>query len=269
DPKSPTVILFSPGEYKNAYFAEYGWLAPAGSQIKTPDRDTLWQTEGGNTTLTPSSPVTLVWDNGQDVVFRRTISVDEQYMFTVVDEFENKTNAAITLTPYARISRYGAPNSQNFWILHEGFIGVLGEKGLEEITFADALSAEAPTVVSNVKSGWLGFTDKYWAATLIPDQSATYDANLSTVNPRTPQDVEAYHTSYRLGPLTAEPGARKSVQAHLYAGAKQVKEIEAYETSLGIEKFELLIDWGWFYFITKPLFYLMEAINGVVKNFGI
>lgn len=268
DPKSPTVVLFSPGEFKNAYFAEYGWLAAPGSQVKTPDRDTLWRAEG-ETKLTPNSPVTLVWDNGQGVVFRRTISVDPDYMFKIVDEFENKTDAPVTLTPYARVSRYGTPHVQGYWILHEGFVGVLGERGLEELTYADALKADGPTNVNDAVGGWLGFTDKYWAATLIPTQTDTYDANMSTVKPRAPGEVDEYHSSYRLHAVTAEPGARKSVQGHLYAGAKVVKQIEAYEKSLGIEKFELMTDWGWFYFITKPMYYVMEAINGVVKNFGV
>jgi YidC/Oxa1 family membrane protein insertase len=268
DPKSPNVVLFSPGEFKNAYFAEYGWLAAPGSQVKTPDRESLWQVEG-NSTLSPTSPVTLVWDNGQGVIFRRTISVDADYMFKIVDAFENKTDAPVTLVPYARVSRYGVPKVQGYWILHEGFVGVLGEKGLEELTYAHALDADGPTVVDNAVGGWLGFTDKYWAATLIPDQTAHYDANLSTVKPRVPGDVDEYHASYRLSAITAAPGESKSISAHLYAGAKEVKLIEGYEKSLGINKFELMIDWGWFYFITKPMYFLMEAINGVVKNFGV
>src|SRR5690606_18343111 len=128
DPNSPNIILLSPAEGPKAYFAEYGWVAPSGSSVALPDRNTVWTVESGNT-LTPSTPVTLVWDNGQGLTFRRTISIDDRYMCKVADSVENKTGADVTLYPYARPRREGTPVVQGFYILHEGLIGVLGESG--------------------------------------------------------------------------------------------------------------------------------------------
>src|SRR5690606_10604705 len=133
--------------------AEYGWVAPSGSSVALPGKDTVWQVESG-TTLTPSTPVTLVWDNGQGLTFRRTISIDDNYMFKVVDLVENKSGADVTLYPYARLHREGTPHVQGFYILHEGLIGVPGENGLEGITYSDALKQGGGATVNNAGGGW-------------------------------------------------------------------------------------------------------------------
>jgi YidC/Oxa1 family membrane protein insertase len=268
DPKSANVTLLSPAGSPAPYFAEYGWVAPSGSQIKVPDRDSLWTVESGQT-LTASAPVTLTFDNGEGLVFRRTISVDDEYMFKVVDEVENKTSADVTLIPYARVHRYGEPPSMAFYILHEGLIGVSGAEGLQEITYPDAVSNGRPLTFENVTGGWLGITDKYWAAALIPDQKEPYRAMYSAVKANLPGEKNAYQTDYLRGPVTIPPSARKGVEGHLYAGAKQATLIDSYGADLGIQQFDRMIDWGWFYFITKPLFWLLEQINSVVGNFGI
>ncbi|MEQ1718403.1 MAG: membrane protein insertase YidC [Hyphomicrobium sp.] len=268
DPNSPKVTLLSPAGSDHPYFAEYGWVAQSGATQKLPDRDTIWTLEQG-TTLTPATPVTLNWDNGQGLVFRRTFSLDNDYMFKVVDEVENKTTADVALLPYARIHRYGTPKSLAFYILHEGLIGVAGDQGLQELTYADAVKAAAPNTYENITGGWFGITDKYWATALIPDQKEPFRGMMSAVKAKTPGESDAYQADYLRGALVIPPNARKGVEAHLYAGAKQATVIDTYEKSLNIKLFDRMVDWGWFYFITKPLFKLMEWINSWAGNFGV
>ena len=276
DPKSANVTLFSPTNSPQPYFAEYGWVHQGDSPQKLPDRDTLWRTES-NAPLTPANPVTLTWDNGQGLIFRRTISVDDDYMFKIADAVENRGSAEVSLAPYGRIHRYGTPPVQGYWILHEGLIGVADHNVewcgsffpsiLCEINYKTAREDGERTFES--KSGWLGFADKYWAAALVPDQNATFRARFSGQEPRLPTEQASYQTDYLLEAVTIPPGQSKSIEARLFAGAKQVKILQQYQTDLDIKQFDLLIDWGWFFFITKPLFYLMEAINSLVHNFGV
>ncbi|MDH4983307.1 membrane protein insertase YidC [Hyphomicrobium sp. D-2] len=266
DPTSPNVVLFSPSESQHPYFAEYGWVPAAGTDTKVPDRDTLWQLASG-TTLTPSSPVTLSWDNGQGLTFTRTISVDDRYMFKIVDEVENKSGAEVALAPYARVHRYGTPKIENNWILHEGLIGVIGKQGEQRASYADARD-EPTRVFDPAIGGWIGFTDKYWAATVIPDQTAQYRAQFSGNMPKLPSEQPSYQTDYMRDAIRVAPGAKAEVESQLFAGAKQMQLLQHYQNT-GILQFDLLIDWGWFFFITKPLFQLMEWINSHVHNFGI
>ena len=266
DPKSANVTLFSPTGSPHPYFAEYGWVAQGGSSQKVPDRDTLW-TVSGPATLTPATPVSMQWDNGQGLVFKRTVSVDDNYMFTIVDTVENKGAAEVSLIPYARIRREGTPKVQGNWIMHEGLIGVIGEQGEQKSKYSTAVEDGTRTFEPAV-GGWIGFTDKYWASTLIPEQKANYRAQFQGWPERSPAEPAAYQTDYVRDAVTIVPGQTASVEAQLFAGAKEVKVLQQYQ-STGVEKFDLLIDWGWFFFITKPLFYLMEAINSVVHNFGV
>ncbi|MFT3732991.1 MAG: membrane protein insertase YidC [Hyphomicrobium sp.] len=268
DPNSPMVTLLSPAGSFDPYFAEFGWVPQVGSSIKVPDRDTVWQVEGG-AKLTPETPVTLNWDNGQGVIFHRTISIDDDYMFKIVDEVENKTSGEISLLPYARVHRSGHPPSHVYSVLHEGLVGVSGDHGLVEDTYAAAVKAGVPKTFENVVGGWLGITDKYWATALVPNQTAPYRAMYSALPARDPSGRDAFQTDYLLGALAIPAGERKGVEGHLFAGAKQASLIDGYEKALNILRFDRLIDWGWFYFITRPLFRLMELINGVVHNFGI
>ena len=266
DPKSANVTLFSPTGSPHPYFAEYGWVAQGGSSQKVPDRDTLW-TVSGPATLTPATPVSMQWDNGQGLVFKRTVSIDDNYMFSIVDTVENKGAAEVSLIPYARIRREGTPKVQGNWIMHEGLIGVIGEQGEQKSKYSTAVDDGTRTFEPAV-GGWIGFTDKYWASTLIPEQKANYRAQFQGWPERSPAEPAAYQTDYVRDAVTIAPGQTASVEAQLFAGAKEVKVLQQYQ-STGVEKFDLLIDWGWFFFITKPLFYLMEAINSVVHNFGV
>ncbi len=268
DPKSANVDLLSPVDASEPYFVEQGWVAGPGANIKLPDRDSVWRVEQGST-LTPATPLTIGWDNGDGLTFHRTISVDDKYMFKIVDEVENKTGSDVLLYPYSRIYRGGMPKTLAFYILHEGLLGVAGDKGLQETTYADAQKETKGKSFEGVTGGWVGITDKYWATALIPDQNSKYSSNLFSPTRKTATTHESFQADTRLDGLTIPKGERRSVSGHLFAGAKEVKTLNAYESSLGIKMFSYMIDWGWFYYITKPLFWLMEMINSAVHNFGI
>lgn len=267
NPTSPNVVLFSPAGAPHPYFAEFGWVSDGAANIKLPDRDTLWTQEGSGN-LTPDTPVTLSWNNGSGLTFKRTIAVDQDYLFTVSDKVENASGSEVTLYPFARLYRFGTPLVQGFYILHEGLIGVAGEQGLQEITYKDALKNGAKTF-KDVKGGWLGITDKYWAAALIPEQTIPYRANFSGTAKGTGGFDDSYQTDYLLEAIKIPNGQSHTLEQRLYAGAKKVKLIEGYQDKLGIRQFDLMIDWGWFYFITKPLFHLLDWLYKLLGNFGI
>lgn len=261
---SDRVTLLSPSGSPNPYYADYGWSVAPNTGVKVPGADTLWTAETQGP-LTPDSPVTLRYDNGEGLIFKRTVSVDPDYMFTITQEVENKTNAPITLYPYALISRHGQPQTSGFYILHEGLIGYLGEEGgLDEVDYDTIL--EEKTKTYKATSGWIGITDKYWATALIPNQQAPYEANFRAWNANNRSD---FQTDFLLGPVAVDPNAKQSVSSMLFAGAKQTQLIDDYEEKLGVAKFELMIDWGWFHFITKPLFYALDFFNKHVGNFGV
>lgn len=267
DPNSPNIVLFSPAESPHPYFAEHGWVAGPGATLKLPDRDTLWQAEGPGA-LTNDKPLRLIWDNGEGLVFRRSIAVDPNFMFTISEEVENKTGNPVTLYPYARIYRMGTPVLQGFLILHEGPIGVIGDKGLQELAYSDLLKDNSTKVIDKATGGWLGITDKYWAATLIPDQNAEYRATFSGTKANGTQK-ESYQTDYLRAGLTIAPGGKAMSEGHIFAGAKQVDLIEGYEKALGIKMFDRMVDWGYLHFITKPLFHLINWLAGWFASIGI
>ncbi|NJM33719.1 MAG: membrane protein insertase YidC, partial [Rhodomicrobium sp.] len=183
----------------------------------------------------------------------------------ITQEVENKTQRQITLYPYALISRHGKPTTAGLFILHEGLIGVLGDEGLQELSYSSVADAEGPTSFK-ATSGWLGITDKYWATALIPDQKTPYDASFRAwkVN-----NKELFQTDFLLGPVTVAPGAKQSVSSLLFAGAKQVGLIDSYNEQYNIKLFDRMIDWGWFWFFTKPLFYALDFFYKQVGNFGV
>jgi YidC/Oxa1 family membrane protein insertase len=263
DPSSPAIVLLSPSESPNPFYGEFGWIGPAGGAVKVPGPDTVWQRQGSGT-LGIGRPITLTYDNGDGLVFRRTISLDDKYLFTVKDEVANNSGAPVTLYPYGLISRHGKPQTSNYYILHEGMIGVLGDQGLQEIKY-DKIEKEKD-LTFKATDAWLGITDKYWAATLLPDTNAQVQARFSFAELG---GVKTYQTDYLLDPQTIAPGSTGEAHARLFAGAKEVQVVDSYEKQLGLNRFELLIDWGWFYFITKPLFLLMDMIFRWTGNFGV
>jgi YidC/Oxa1 family membrane protein insertase len=264
-PDSPVITLLSPSGAPSPYYAEFGWTVPRGGAVAVPGPRTEWTAERG-ASLTPAAPVTLTWENGDGLTFHRTIAIDDRFMFSVEDTVENASGSDVTLHPYALVSRHGMPAVENFLVLHEGLIGVLGEKGLQEIDYDD-LDEDSRTMTYSSTGGWLGMTDKYWAVALIPDQAMAINAHFRDT-PRNGKDI--YQADYlNTEGMTVPAGGVATSQAHLFAGAKVVSIIDSYQDSLGVENFELLIDWGWFYFITKPLFWLVDFLYGLVGNFGV
>jgi YidC/Oxa1 family membrane protein insertase len=272
DPKSPPIVLLSPSGTADPFYAEFGWTSAAGSGAKVPTADTLWK-QVGSGALSVGHPVTLSFDNGEGLEFRRTIAVDDKYLFTIKDEVTNKGGSAVSLYPYALISRHGTPPTAGYYVLHEGLIGVLGESGLQEYTYKKI--EDKKSVSFDVTNGWLGITDKYWAATLLPETNAHLKARFSTDMLGT---TRTFQTDYLLDAQTIAPGGTGSANARLFAGAKEVTTvginfpfvgIGGYNKELGLNHFDLLIDWGWFYFITKPMFLAMDFFFRLFGNFGL
>ena len=266
EPDSPNIVLLKPEGLKDAYFVETGWAPPAGGGLKLPTPQTVWKLEKGEA-LSVNSPVTLVWDNGEGLVFRRTYAVDEHYMFTVTQRVENHTGKPVTLFPYARAQRHGIPKRRKFFILHEGFVGVLGDE-LQEYTYKDLQKDEDGAVSFDSKGGWLGITDKYWAVTVLPARQDVPLTGRFLRFARNGRDV--YQSDFLMkNGVTVPDGGAAAVDMRVFAGAKEVAIVDGYEKKYGIPRFELLIDWGWFHFITKPMFWLLHYLYLFLGNYGL
>jgi YidC/Oxa1 family membrane protein insertase len=264
EPTSPNVVLLSPAGGPHAYYAEHGFVgAPGGEDLALPSAESLWiaNTQGP---LTPSSPATLSYDNGKGLKFTRKIALDDKYMFTITDTVANTGSQPVTLYPYALVSRHETPPVQGFYILHEGLIGVIDESGLEEIGYSTAL--ENPPATFKSQSGWLGITDKYWATVVIPEQGKEFTA---TFYGKQANGRDRFQTDYLLAPLTIPASGTGEAKGQVFAGAKEVNTVDTYAERYGIPKFDLLIDWGWFYFLTKPLFFALDYFYKLVGNFGV
>jgi len=260
DPKSPPVPVLSPVGSEHPYYAEFGWTS-ADASVKVPGPDTMWMAD--RTTVAPGKPVHLTWDNGQGLVFALDISLDDYFMFDVRQSVENKSDKPVTLYPWSLIVRYGEHKAEGTYILHEGPYGVFNGS-LKEFSYSDFKDNKQQKITTT--GGWVGITDKYWMATLIPDQKLKVDVSLKQTG--SGADVK-YQVDYVAPAETIAPGSSSSVDARLFAGAKIVRVISAYEEKYGIEKFNLTIDWGWFWFFTKPLFWLLEWLYVHIGNFGI
>ena len=260
-PGSPPVVLLSPAGTAAPYFAEWGWVAAPGANVVIPDAATAWAADGDS--LRPNAPVSLTWDNGQGLRFTRRIEVDEHFLFTVTQTVENRGDAPVTLFPYGLIGRHGTPKTLGYYILHEGPLGVL-EGTLKEIDYSD-LDEEGGQEFRST-GGWIGITDKYWLTALLPDQATPITAHALHV---LKDGQDRYQVDVLGEAITIAPGARAEVTSRLFAGAKVVRLIEGYGDQLGITRLDLAIDWGWFPFLTKPLFWLLEQFFHLIGNFGI
>ncbi len=263
DPESPVITLLGPANSANPFYVDEGWIASGAKKPKVPGPNTVWTAPSG-AKLTPTKPVTLTWDNGEGLTFRRTISIDEGYMFTVSREVQNTSSEPAVLFPYAQVTRHNTPTIEGFFILHEGLVGVL-DGALEEIDYSD-VQEEKPQQFAST-GGWMGMTDKYWAVVLVPDQAKKLKARFGDY-PVAGKDI--YRVDYLSGEgLTIAPGATVKSEGRLFAGAKVVDLVDGYAEKFKIQNFDLLIDWGWFYFITKPMFFLLQFFHGLVGNFGV
>ncbi len=259
DPKSPEIVLLAPKSTEYPYYAQFGWIGQ-----KVPDDQSVWTQEGSGA-LTPGHPVTLTWDNGQGLVFTRVISIDDQYMFAVKDSVANKSSQAQTLYPFAYVAREGVPKEQTSWVLHQGFVGVADGSEVDG-KYDDFKEDGTPPKNFSSTGGWVGITDKYWMAAVIPPQTETF--NGAYLGSKLGND-KAYQANYRLGARTLAAGAETSVTHRLFAGAKVVDILRGYQKNESIAHFDKAIDWGWFWFLTQPLFWLLDVFYKFIGNFGI
>ncbi len=264
DPKSAEIVLLAPKGTDDPYYAEFGWIGSGGNPAM-PNDQTPWTLKSG-TTLSPGRPVTLTWDNGQGLVFTRTIAIDDKYMFTVSDSVANTAGPSVTLYPFAYVAREGAPKETSNLALHVGFVGIAGDS-LKQAGYKDFKADTPPTTFSSI-TGWLGINDKYWMAAVIPPQGETFNAAFLGSN--LPGGAIAYQANYRLGPRNLAPGASTSVTHRMFAGAKVVDTLRAYETSQHIAHFDEAVDWGpWLWVFTRPIFWLLDMFYKVLGNFGL
>ena len=266
DAKSANIDLLAPSGSENPYFAEFGWSS-SDRGVVVPDDKTVWTLASG-TVLSPGHPVTLSWDNGHGLIFARTIAVDAQYMFTVSDSVRQTAGAPAKLYPYALVVRDGTPKADKHfttYLLHEGFVGV-GDGELKDKTYKDYDKEDAQPVAYESTGGWLGITDKYWMAAVIPPQDEKFSGGFRA----TPWGAaKSYQANYALGARSLKPGASVTVTHRLFAGAKVVDILKGYQNSQRIEKFDYATDWGWFWMFTRPLFWVLDQIFKIVGNFGL
>ncbi|MSO80878.1 MAG: membrane protein insertase YidC [Alphaproteobacteria bacterium] len=258
-PDSPDVTLLAPPGTANPYYVEYGWVDEADHSFGLGDAQ--WQSAGG--TLTPSSPLTLTLDNGAGLLFTRTIAVDDHYLFTVTDRVTNRGSETAKLFPFGRVRRIGTPETLGYFVLHEGPIGMLGGV-LQEPNYDNVVDDRTREYAST--GGWIGFTDIYWLVALIPDQQAAVDAAFRhTVE----GGVDRYQADMRGGWQSISPGYSAEVTHRLFAGAKHVQLLDAYRDNHGIERFDRAIDFGWFFFLTKPFLHFLLWLTDYLGNIGL
>jgi YidC/Oxa1 family membrane protein insertase len=266
-PNSPNVRLLEPRSEDHPYYVQYGWSAAPGEQVKLPDNDTVWAGSGG--TLSAGHPVTLSWDNGAGLTFQLTFSVDDDYMFGVQQSVKNATGTPVKLSPWSRIRRDYTPQVAGYYILFEGLLGVV-DGTLQETTYAKAKSeGEKKNGIAydaTATGGWAGITDKYWLTSLVPDQAIA-----STVNfIHRSENGDHYQVDYiTKEPQTIAANGDASLFSRVFAGAKIVRLLDRYQAEYHIPNFDKAVDFGWFYFLTKPIFFCLDWLYGLLGNFGL
>jgi YidC/Oxa1 family membrane protein insertase len=261
---SPPIKLLLPFDSEQPYFAEFGWVADGTSDIALPQADTIWTAT--SSTATPSSPLVLKWDNGDGFIFQREIRIGQDYMITVTDSVSSTAQTAVTLNSYSLIRRHGTPSTDGLYILHEGPLGVF-DSTLNEEDYDSLQDAGSGGLSYSPQEagGWVGITDKYWLAALIPDQSNLHSFGMRYLAGQ----GDRYQTDILGAGQTLAPGQTISTTTSLFAGAKKVTLLDKYADELGIKNFDLAIDFGWFYFLTKPFFYAINWLYGMLGNFGL
>lgn len=267
DPNSPNVRLLEPLSDTQPYYVQYGWTPATGEQVKVPGQGTLWTASAD--TLSAGHPATLTWDNGQGLTFELQFSVDDDYMFNVRQSVKNATGAPVKLFPWARVRRDYTPQVAGYYILFEGLLGVV-DGTLHETTYAktksDGDKANGVAYDASSTGGWAGITDKYWLAAIVPDQSVPEKLTFLHVA----ENGDNYQVGYiAQDPTVVAPDSTASLPSHLFAGAKIVRLLDRYEAEYHIPNFDKAVDFGWFYLITKPIFYCLDWLNGILGNFGL
>ena len=257
------VTYLNPEKTKEGYFIETGWAANNIESLTLPNKDTLWKVKGNNK-LSNNNPVIIEWSNNSGLVFRKKIELDNKFLFKVTQEIQNKSENTVELYPYAQITRNQKPileagSMSGTLILHDGFIGVFDED-LKEYDYDDI---EDKKKEHNAESGWLGITDKYWITALVPDKNQSFKGEFVYKS-------DSYKANYIINkPIVIKPTSSKTSKTKIFVAAKEVKTIDGYAQSENINKFDLTIDWGWLYFLTKPLFFVINYLFELTKNFGI
>ena len=257
------VTYLNPKETKEGYFIETGWATSNIEGVSLPNKDTIWRVKGNNK-LSAESPVIIEWDNKSGLIFRKKIQLDNKFLFRITQEIQNKSSGVVELYPYAQITRNQKPVLQagsmsGTLILHDGFIGVFNED-LKEYDYDDIKDKKKE---HNAESGWLGITDKFWITALVPEKNQSFRGEFVYKS-------ESYKANYILNePVVVQPSSSKTSGTKIFVAAKEVKIIDGYAESEGINKFDLTIDWGWLYFLTKPLFFIISYLFELTKNFGI
>jgi YidC/Oxa1 family membrane protein insertase len=262
DKNSPEIELLNPAALPTGYYAEIGFVG-SDKTGAVPGPETAW-TVDGNATLTPATPVTLTFTNDKGLTFKRTFSVDSDYMFTVSDTVQNSSSTAVTLSNYGRVTRFDKPAVASIYVLHEGLIGVTGTEGLQEHKYA-AVEEDKQYTPGKSTDGWLGITDKYWAVTLVPTEKQPFQPRYAYFEDGRPR----YQADFLTDPITVDAGQSATVESEIFAGAKEVAKVNAYAEDRNIRLFDRLIDWGWFIWITKPMFYLIDTMYKFFGNFGL
>jgi YidC/Oxa1 family membrane protein insertase len=263
DDDSPRIDLLSPEGSKNAYYADFGWAPAAGAGLTVPDNETTWQVDSGGP-LTPDNPVTLSWSNGDGLTFKRTFSIDDGFMFTVEQTVVNETGEPVSLAPYSLVNRRGTPDTLGYYILHEGPIGVFNGT-LDEVDY-DEVQEDGPLAYETT-GGWIGITDKYWLVSLVPDQDRQVNARF--ISNQSSGGVAKYQADVLYPSQQVAPGETLSSTARLFAGAKEVSLLDGYSEQYGIPHFDKAVDFGWFYFLTKPIFQALHFFAVLTGNFGV
>jgi YidC/Oxa1 family membrane protein insertase len=259
-PRSEKIHLLSPGATAQPYFADFGWVSDD-KTLKLPDTHSLWTAD--RDVLQVNQPLTLSWDNGEGLIFQQIISIDENYLFSISQRVQNNTDKAVQLATYGSLYRALPESVSDFFILHEGPIGYLGNKLIEH-KYKDI--KEKLTQSYNSTGGWLGITDKYWLSALIPDQGQPIKVTYRFV----PQNShERYQVDYLAPTQTVAPQATLETKTHLFAGAKVLSLLDHYEEKLGVKHFDLAVDFGWYYIITKPIFHILTYTKDWLGNFGL
>ena len=259
DRDSPEIVLLSPQDTANAYYAYFGWVGE--DDVAVPGPDTVWT--ANRRVLAPDSPVTLSWENGEGLRFVQTIALDRNYMFTVNQRVENNSASPVTVFPFGLVSRRGTPEVSRFFILHEGLLGVFNGT-LEEEDYDDL--QDVGVITNTTTGGWIGITDKYWLTALVPDQNKEVFARFRHWND---DGTDRYQAEFAGAKERVAPRRSLEATSRLFAGAKEVKLLDGYAETYAIELFDRAIDFGWFYFLTKPIFYTLIFINDHVGNFGV
>ncbi len=259
---SENIVMLSPLGTENPYYAQFGWTSTT-TGVTLPNADTVWNTD--RSTLSVGQPVTLRWTNPEGIEFAQVISIDENFMFAVDQRINNNGKQTAVIHPFGLVSLTGMPETSGFWILHEGMIGVFDET-LTEVDYDDLPDEQNGIQAVDGAAKWLGITAKYFATSLVPDQKV---ANNGRFVHTAQGGKDKFQADYLAASQTVAPGQSAAFSTRLFAGAKEVRLLDSYEEKLGIPRFDRMVDFGWFYFLTKPIFYAIDYFYQLLGNFGL